>query len=121
MKSTKLSILLSLSLLCGGATTAQAQLDWGRLLSGAVKATQAVTISDDQIAQYVHQSVVQMDSQNKVLPANSPYTIRLNRLTQGVDEAGGTPLNFKVYQTNQIRQGSGRGRRYKRSLWRKPE
>lgn len=77
-------------------------MDNGRLMSAFQKSTQAMSITNDQVAQYVAQSVKQMDAQNKIAPANSSYTQRLNNLTKGITSVNGTPLNFKVYLTNQV-------------------
>ena len=49
------------------------------------------------MAAYVKESVDWMDEHNPVLPADDPYTIRLNRLVDGITDADGIPLNFKVY------------------------
>lgn len=38
-----------------------------------------------------------MDKNNPVLPADDPYTQRLNKLVEGITDADGIPLNFKVY------------------------
>lgn len=81
---------------------ATAQIDLGRLIQGAAKGVQALAISDDQVAAYVHQYVTKMDAQNKVLSGDNPYAVRLSRLTQGLDEVDGIPLNFKVYQNPQV-------------------
>ncbi len=72
------------------------------LLSGAAKLAQAATISDDQISQMVHQSVEQMDAKNTKLPASNPYSQRLARITQGITQVDGMPLNFAVYQTDDV-------------------
>lgn len=79
-----------------------ANVDPNLALSGASKAIQALTISDEQIQAYVRQSVSQMDAQNKVSPANSSYSKRLANLTRGLTDVDGLPLNFKVYETNQV-------------------
>jgi len=79
-----------------------AQISWSRALSGMVKATQAVTITDAQMAEYVKASVAQMDKENTVLTESSPYTQRLKRLTAGITSADGIPLNFKVYKTSDV-------------------
>lgn len=44
-----------------GCLQASAQFNWGRALSGAVKAFEAVTLSDEQMADYVRESVTYMD------------------------------------------------------------
>lgn len=81
-------------------SSAKIKLD--KLVSGAAKAYSAATLSDDDIKAYVHEYVVYSDSQNKVAPENSEYTIRLKNLTQGLNTVDGTPLNFKVYITNEV-------------------
>lgn len=79
-----------------------AQFNTGRAIGAAIKGIKAATITDEQLAAYVHQSVVQMDSLNQVLPEDNPYTIRLRKLTQGITEADGIPLNFKVYYVTDV-------------------
>lgn len=92
-----------LCLLCvSAAMPAAAQFDLGRAIKGGVKAAQALTLSDEQMAQYVAQTIAHMDSANTVAPDNSPYTIRLKKLTQGITNADGIPLNYKVYMTSDV-------------------
>lgn len=83
------------------ALEVHAQTDWGRVLSGTLKAGQAMTLTDENLAKIVRQEVEVMDKQNKVCGLNSKYTKRLLRLTKGMKEAAGIKLNFKVYQTTQ--------------------
>ena len=77
--------------------SAHAQFNLKKAVGGAVKATQAFTLTDAQMAEYVKESVDWMDKNNPVLPDDSPYVQRLARLTEGITEADGIPLNFKVY------------------------
>lgn len=86
----------------GIALPASADLNWGKAISAVSKGLQAATISDDQLAQYVQQSVAKMDSDNTVLPESSSYVQRLRRLTANCHDADGIPLNFKVYKLNQV-------------------
>jgi len=79
-----------------------ADFNWGRALQALVEGTQALTLTDSQMAAYVSQSVGQMDARNKVLPASNPYVKRLRRLTKNCKDADGIPLNFKVYQTSEV-------------------
>ncbi|MDO4171101.1 MAG: M48 family metallopeptidase [Prevotellaceae bacterium] len=79
------------------ATPAMAQFNLTKAVSGAVKAAKAATLTDAQMNEYVKEYIDWMDKHNKVCDANSPYTIRLNKLTQGLKDVDGTPLNFKVY------------------------
>ena len=79
-----------------------AQFNLKRAISGAAKVTKAVTLTDEQMSEYVKEYIVQMDSVNQVCADDSEYTIRLKKLTEGLGEADGIPLNFKVYQTSEI-------------------
>lgn len=94
IKTLRLSLLVALMSVAGAG---YAQFNIGRAISGAAKAVQAVTLTDAQMAAYVKESVDWMDRNNPVLPDDSPYTQRLKRLTSGITEADGIPLNFKVY------------------------
>lgn len=78
--------------------TASAQFNLGKALGGAKKAVQAFTLSDEDMAAYVKESVEWMDKNNPVAADDDPYTQRLNRLTAGITDADGIPLNFKVYK-----------------------
>lgn len=100
MKRIKI-ILASLALMLPTAFTSQA-FNWLQAARGAVEAMQAATVSDAQVREYVRQSVDYLDSQNKVAPEGSPYTVRLRKLTQGLDDVDGVPLNFKVYMTDDV-------------------
>ena len=80
-----------------GAAPASAQFNLKKAISGGAKAVKALTLTDAQIAAYVKESVDWMDKHNPVLPEDDPYTVRLRKLTAGITEADGIPLNFKVY------------------------
>ncbi len=93
-------ITLILSILCLSAASmgvsAQFKLN-KRMVSGAVKAVQAVTLTDEQMAEYVSEYIKKTDELNHVLPQNDTLVIRLNRLVDGITSVEGIPLNFKVY------------------------
>ncbi|CAK7061713.1 MAG: Metalloprotease LoiP [Parabacteroides distasonis] len=74
-----------------------AQFNLKKAIGGAAKAVQAFTLTDEQMADYVKESVNWMDTHNPVLPEDNPYTQRLRKLTEGITGADGIPLNFKVY------------------------
>lgn len=74
-----------------------AQLKLKKAVSGASKAVQAVTLTDEQMAAYVKEYIDWMDKHNQVCADDDPYTIRLKKLTEGLKEVEGIPLNFKVY------------------------
>jgi len=79
-----------------------AQTDWMRVLSGTIKAGQAMTITDEELANIVREQVVAMDKANNVCGQDSKYTKRLNKLTKGMTNADGIKLNFKVYLTKEF-------------------
>lgn len=83
--------------LCVAPFDASAQFNLGKAVKAASKTAQALTLTDEQMAAYVKQSVDWMDKNNPVLPEDSEYVKRLNRLTANVKDADGIPLNFKVY------------------------
>lgn len=76
---------------------AMAQFNLGKAVGSGSKALKAATLSDEQMRQYVKESIDWMDKNNKVCGPDDPYTVRLNKLVAGLDEVEGIPLNFKVY------------------------
>ena len=87
--------LLLLCALC--AETAAAQFNLKKAIGGAAKAAQAATLTDEQMAAYVKEYIDWMDAHNPVCAEDDPYTVRLRKLTEGLDSVEGIPLNFKVY------------------------
>lgn len=79
-----------------------AQFNLKKAIGGATKAVQAATLTDAQMASYVKESVDWMDKNNPVLPDNDPYAVRLRKLTEGIKDADGIPLNFKVYNVTDV-------------------
>lgn len=90
--------LIALMLGLAVATPISAQFNLNKALSAGAKAAKAATLSDAQMAAYVKESVDWMDQNNPVTPDDDPYTIRLKKLTEGLTDADGIPLNFKVYR-----------------------
>lgn len=78
-------------------TPVYAQFNLKRAIKSAAQAVQAFTLSDEQMAAYVKESVDYMDANNPVLPEDNAYCVRLAKLTDGITDADGIPLNFKVY------------------------
>lgn len=95
MKFLKFATVLA-AVLCTSAG-AFAQFNLKKAVGGATKAVQAFTLTDEQMAEYVKESVDWMDRNNPVLGDDSPYVQRLNKLVAGITDADGIPLNFKVY------------------------
>ncbi len=85
-----------------GCSTPAYAFDWTRLIGAGVKMLQASTISDEQLAAYIKQYVTSLDKKNTVCGPNDPYTLRLNRICNGITSVSGIPLNFKVYKTKEV-------------------
>lgn len=99
MMSTNLKFLKAVLFLAAmiASVPTMAQFNLKKAVSGATKATQAVTLTDEQMNEYVREYIEWMDANNPVCADDDPYTIRLKRLTEGLEDADGIPLNFKVY------------------------
>ena len=101
MKKTVFKIMAVAALLMTAAPT-YAQFNLKKAANAVTKGVQAATLTDAQMAAYVKESVDWMDKHNPVLPEDNPYTIRLRKLTEGLTDADGIPLNFKVYHVIDI-------------------
>ena len=77
-------------------------LNTTRLLQGAAYASQALMLPESDVIAYVQQYITQLDAQSPVLPETNAYTKRLRYLTQRLTQVGEIPLNYKVYQNNEI-------------------
>lgn len=95
-------IVIALLIIAGCQAVSNAQIDYSRALSGLFKTVQAVSISDQQMSDYVKEYIEYMDKENNVLPESSPYTQRLRKLTEGLTSVEGLPLNFKVYNVKEV-------------------
>jgi putative metalloprotease len=78
------------------------QINQERAVSGISKVIQAATITDEQMAEYVKEYISETDAKNKICGENNSYTKRLKKLTTGLTDANGIPLNFKVYNVNDV-------------------
>lgn len=96
MRNNLMKLLMAIAIL-GCTNLAYAQFNLKKAVGSATKAVQAFTLTDQQMADYVKESVDWMDKHNPVLPDDDPYTQRLNKLVEGITDADGIPLNFKVY------------------------
>ena len=73
------------------------KLNTGKLLEAGKDVAKAVTLSDKDIAQLSCEAVEWMDANNPIADETTEYGARLKRLTEGITEINGLPLNFKVY------------------------
>lgn len=102
MKKNFIAIISAISLLpLTGCSIAQ-NMDMNRLAESGSKMAQSLTVTNSQMQQYVKSYIAQTDAKNVVCGPNDPYTIRLGKILSGITSVEGTPLNFKVYRTNDI-------------------
>ena len=99
--------VLSLSVLWPGDAIAQLKiggkkLNTAKLLDAGKDVAKAVTLSDSDIAQLSREAVAWMDANNPVADETTEYGARLKRLTEGITEVDGLPLNFKVYKVADV-------------------
>lgn len=99
MKKLFSIVLAGVGLILSSCST---QMNTQGLYAAGATGLQALTLTNEQLADYVKQSVDYMDANNKVAPDNSTYTQRLNRLVGALKHVNGTDLNFKVYETNEV-------------------
>lgn len=88
--------------ICLYSCSSISQLDQTRLMSGATKVLQASTITDAQMAEYVADYIKQTDAANNVCSESNQYAKRLRKLTNGLTDADGIPLNFAVYNIRDV-------------------
>lgn len=87
----------------------------GDLMGAGKKVVQAATVSDAEIVAYFGQMSDEMDRQNPLAPAKSPYAVRLAKLTQGLDSYDGLKLDIQAYlvdEVNAFAMGDGTVRVY---------
>lgn len=60
-----------------------------------MKAAKAVTLTDEQMTEYVKEYIDWMDKHNQVCADDDPYTVRLKKLTEGVDRSGRDAAEFQ--------------------------
>jgi putative metalloprotease len=79
----------------------EAQINWGKAISGIWKTGQALTVSEKDMAKIAAEEVAYMDKSNKICSDRNSYSKRLNKLMKDIDSVEGLQLNFKVYKTKE--------------------
>lgn len=92
----------SLLIALAGTSLQARALDLGAALSSARDLAGAATLDDSQIRAYAAQMTAWSDQNASVAPDESPYAQRLRKLTTGLKEEAGVPLNFKAYVTADV-------------------
>jgi len=83
--------------------SSMSSMDPNQLLQSGQLATQALSLSDSDVRTLSDKSCVQLDKENQIAPANSPYTQRLNKISKQLgDNINGVPVNYKVYMTKDV-------------------
>jgi len=78
-------------------------LDPNSLVQSGSQAFQAASLSDGDVRTLSDKSCAQLDSENKIAGAGSPYTKRLNKIAAQLgDNINGVPVNYKVYVTKDV-------------------
>ncbi|PHM39851.1 metalloprotease [Xenorhabdus mauleonii] len=78
-------------------------LNQGMLAQSGMQLFQAATLGDADVKHIADQSCHEMDAKNKIAPASSQYTKRLNKIAKALgNEVNGTPVNYKVYLTKDV-------------------
>lgn len=96
MKKTVIAALVAVAGLSGCVSNGGGYMDAG------LTAFKGMTLSKQELQAQASLSARQMDSQNKLSAKNSRYSQRLARLTKGLTSVDGTPLNFAVYEADEI-------------------
>lgn len=92
------TVMVSAALLSGCQN-----LNTDMLTKSGTQLFQAATLSDDDVKALTNNACKEMDAQNKIAPANSEYTKRLNKIAKALgNEVNGTPVNYKVYLTKDV-------------------
>lgn len=78
-------------------------LDPNTLVQSGTQAVQAASLTDTDVRTLSDKSCAQLDAENKIAPAGSPYTKRLNKIAAQLgDNINGVPVNYKVYLTKDV-------------------
>ena len=95
-----LLLIVAVAMACSCQVLSQMNWDYAHLLNAGGKAVTAASLTDAQISELCRQSVAYADAKTPLAPAK--YQQRLAKLMYGVKSVDGKPLNFKVYQSNEV-------------------
>ena len=78
-------------------------LDPNSLVQSGSQAVQAASLTDADVRTLSDKSCAQLDSENQIAPAGSPYTKRLDKIAAQLgNNINGVPVNYKVYLTKDV-------------------
>ena len=74
--------------------------NWVKVITGLWKTHQAMSITDEKLAEMVAEEVAYMDQQNKVLGYNNSYSKRLRRVMSGINSVEGIMMDLQMVITS---------------------
>ncbi|WP_303721054.1 M48 family metallopeptidase [Malonomonas rubra] len=93
-------VLFFVFILAGCA--AEGGLDMNKAMEVGGGVLQATMLSEDSVKQTASLAASEMDKKTQVAGVEDPYSQRLNRLAQGLQNYDGLTLNFKVYLASDV-------------------
>ncbi len=95
---TALAIALTTTVLAGCQN-----MNYDALAQSGGQLFQAATLTDADMVKLTDGACKEMDAQNKVAPASSKYTARMNKIAKSLgSNIDGTNVNYKVYMTEDV-------------------
>jgi metalloprotease len=98
IRDTAVSVLL----LGLAACASDGGFDPGKAATIGAGVLAAGTLEEKDVQEMSAEAAKEMDAKNKVADANSPYAVRLKRITRGMQNFDGMNLNFKVYVAPEV-------------------
>lgn len=94
--------VLFLSVLSLAGCAADGSFDTQKALSVGGGVYQATTLSEQSVKQTATLAAIELDKQTPVASETNPYTLRLKKMTQNIQQYDGLTLNFKVYLADDV-------------------
>jgi metalloprotease len=97
--------IMTLTALAGGISIVsplRAQFNLGKAMDAAKDASKSESLTDAELKTYFDQMSADMDRQNPVAPANSPYGKRIAALSKGLENHDGLKLDIKSYLVSDV-------------------
>lgn len=99
----KNKIMLALAISAATLLIGCKNMDINQLTSAGMTAYKAATLSDADAKALADAACQEMDSQNAVAPASSPYSKRLVKIANSLGHSiNNTPVNYKVYMVKDV-------------------
>ncbi|MBN3562195.1 M48 family metallopeptidase [Aliamphritea spongicola] len=96
MRYLKIITLSTLALMLSGCDN-EGEFNLASAIASGVTVYQAATLEEQDVIQAAQLSAAELDKKNRVAPANSPYSKRLQRIVKGLEVVDGQRMNYRVY------------------------